>query len=295
MKAGTGVESSNTGRSHLSLWSERVREYMQTRLTKESDRLIAFSGVVQSFAKSHNLNIAEYRAGLWDSHLPYALCWHVSALRPCRSPEYRAPSWSWASIDGPINIFAADSGVQAYCSVQDCKLIYGDSTQVTGIIKGGVIKLRGHLFGPRKLAPRSAGSLLGDNFFGSLKITPKSIGDLDTDEKWGRYSFQFDEGNGMFNPMISYLDGVQPEHYDGGSVEGTSRKVLEKPEDVDGSFFFLPVYSTGLRDPRIYGIILYQAPHQAGIFHRVGQFTAMDVKMSVFEDALGTERDIFIF
>ena len=43
----------------------------------------------------------EYLAGLWRSNLLEGLCWFSSS--PSRALEqYRAPSWSWASVDGQI-------------------------------------------------------------------------------------------------------------------------------------------------------------------------------------------------
>jgi hypothetical protein len=44
-----------------------------------------------------------YYAGLWiDQTLPLSLLWNASSLKPQKSQEYRAPTWPWASIDGPI-------------------------------------------------------------------------------------------------------------------------------------------------------------------------------------------------
>lgn len=44
----------------------------------------------------------EYIAGLWKSHLVEYLDWRVYKPRAKISSEYRAPSWSWASVDGPV-------------------------------------------------------------------------------------------------------------------------------------------------------------------------------------------------
>lgn len=44
-------------------WFEHVRAYMQMDLTKESDRMIAFSGIVSSFGLSQKLT-GTYLAGL---------------------------------------------------------------------------------------------------------------------------------------------------------------------------------------------------------------------------------------
>ena len=82
-----------------------VEYYMQCGLKKSSDNLIAISGIAKMIQLSTE---DEYISGLWKRHLPYHLLWHAvvdnaeGALLPVRPPNYRAPSWSWASIDGNI-------------------------------------------------------------------------------------------------------------------------------------------------------------------------------------------------
>nr|CEG03971.1 unnamed protein product [Fusarium acuminatum CS5907] len=44
----------------------------------------------------------EYLAGLWKSRFVESLNWHVYDPKPSRSLDYRAPSWSWAAIDGAV-------------------------------------------------------------------------------------------------------------------------------------------------------------------------------------------------
>ena len=81
-------------------------------LTKGADKLIALSGLAHSYYEregkpgvSHKDYKAghrgKYGAGLWEADMPSALLWRSrSAQRPS---EYRAPSWSWASVDGHIS------------------------------------------------------------------------------------------------------------------------------------------------------------------------------------------------
>ncbi|TVY28751.1 hypothetical protein LHYA1_G002184 [Lachnellula hyalina] len=87
-----------------------------------------------------------YCAGLWRKYLPSQLLWRadihtIGHLR--RSIEYRAPSWSWASLDGPIipGGFSDDGIIIKIleCHVRD---ISGDST---GQIHSGVLRILGPL------------------------------------------------------------------------------------------------------------------------------------------------------
>ncbi|KAF2495151.1 HET-domain-containing protein [Lophium mytilinum] len=80
-------------------WQAMVEECSRLRLTKEEDRLPVLSGLAKS-------NPSGYLAGIWYQHFPHCLYWepdpyytsHVS-----RPHQYRAPSFSWASVEGPIN------------------------------------------------------------------------------------------------------------------------------------------------------------------------------------------------
>ena len=80
-------------------WYELMEDYSFRRLTNETDKLPALSGLAQNF--QHAVPQAEYVAGIWSTHLPAALLWRTryTARRPM---SYIAPTWSWASIVGNI-------------------------------------------------------------------------------------------------------------------------------------------------------------------------------------------------
>jgi hypothetical protein len=83
-------------------WAMVVHHYSRAQLTYSKDKLIALSGVARQF---HERTRDEYLAGMWRTNLEEQLCWTVDAPQPSKShPDiYRAPSWSWASIDGPFD------------------------------------------------------------------------------------------------------------------------------------------------------------------------------------------------
>lgn len=83
----------------LRLWNNLVREYSNCTLTFPGDRLPAFAGIADLFREATG---DEYIAGLWRSNLLHLLDWWVDQPRARATAEYRAPSWSWASLDGPI-------------------------------------------------------------------------------------------------------------------------------------------------------------------------------------------------
>lgn len=87
-------------------WDGIVDVYTRSSLTRQEDKLIALSGIAQEMTLLLN---DEYLAGLWKKNLPYQLLWSITKPLtdnhgdPCFRPqEYRAPTWSWASIDGHV-------------------------------------------------------------------------------------------------------------------------------------------------------------------------------------------------
>ncbi|KAH7356858.1 heterokaryon incompatibility protein-domain-containing protein [Rhexocercosporidium sp. MPI-PUGE-AT-0058] len=79
-----------------SLWSRIVNTYASKALTNSSDILPALSGLAKRFQES---GAGDYLAGLWREDLPLSLLWEAHGAR---ADPYRAPSWSWASIDTSI-------------------------------------------------------------------------------------------------------------------------------------------------------------------------------------------------
>ena len=74
-------------------------DYSKRSLTfPDKDKLIAISGVAKGLVPEQ-----EYLAGMWKSILPHQLMWSCPRdSTNTRSKSYRAPSWSWASIDGQV-------------------------------------------------------------------------------------------------------------------------------------------------------------------------------------------------
>jgi hypothetical protein len=94
-------ESSQEMNHHdlLIWWHDILNTYGSLNLTKSSDKLPALAGI----ARRYNEKIRDrYLAGLWRRSLIKDLYWRVN--RASRLSYYRAPSWSWASIDGTPDV-----------------------------------------------------------------------------------------------------------------------------------------------------------------------------------------------
>jgi hypothetical protein len=122
-------------------WSDVVFLYSSRNMSDPNDILLAISGIADYIWQIHK---GTYVAGMWREHFPGALMWQRDATPYRRPRQYRAPSWSWAAIDGIIEYAEHD------CYDRDFTLISVDlvlkSPQAPfGAVTGGSITVRGWL------------------------------------------------------------------------------------------------------------------------------------------------------
>ena len=90
---------------NYTLWGSIVATYTKGALSFESDKLVALSGIASQLQKVLG---DQYLAGLWRNHFADQLLWTAEyaltrSRKSTRPHDYRAPSWSWAAIDGEID------------------------------------------------------------------------------------------------------------------------------------------------------------------------------------------------
>ncbi len=140
----SSVVSFNKKEHHRQLgnWHELVRMYTQGLLQYRSDKLIAMSGLVRQYAIRNRLREKDYIVGLWRTELPHALLWHVEkGLRPTK---YRAPSWTWASMDGAVQYPPPSQNSKDTC-VEVIDISLKHKTDALGLVESGNLKIRGFL------------------------------------------------------------------------------------------------------------------------------------------------------
>lgn len=124
--------------SALNWWASVVENYTKRELTDPADKLPALSGLAQLYKEARG---GTYLAGLWQDSLLHDLCWYhepssnfdpdrlcVVARRPA---GYRAPSWSWASLDASCTSWlSAWSELTQVCTVfeSSCRPLTADTT-----------------------------------------------------------------------------------------------------------------------------------------------------------------------
>lgn len=130
----------------LSEWAAAVEAYCACSLTFPSDKLVALSGLaghMGNILRELDPEYDAYLAGIWRLTMPDSLLWKVKGPTMTRPSGYRAPSWSWASVDGPVEFPAGNSS--KLCKLVD---VLGVETcprgenMVAGV-SGGKILLRG--------------------------------------------------------------------------------------------------------------------------------------------------------
>jgi hypothetical protein len=137
----------NEPKTVVKLWNDMLQNYGIRSLTKASDKLPAISGLARLFAERFE---DEYVAGLWRKSLIDGLCWDGAGAR--RVTQYRAPSWSWVSVDGDGSMRHDYEDWKPIAQILDCKVeLKGNN--IYGEITGGWIKLRAALL-PLILDPR---------------------------------------------------------------------------------------------------------------------------------------------
>ncbi|RYP74879.1 hypothetical protein DL771_002800 [Monosporascus sp. 5C6A] len=133
-------------------WENLVVDYSTRNMTNGEDKLSAISGLARMMLEAKKIACGEpdrYHAGLWASSLISGLSWQTSGGK--RQAKYRAPTWSWASIDGPITRFQrGPSGKWKYTPHRNTHVRIDEvvcdalsPSDTTGRVKGGYAVVTG--------------------------------------------------------------------------------------------------------------------------------------------------------
>ncbi|KAF2143460.1 uncharacterized protein K452DRAFT_350467 [Aplosporella prunicola CBS 121167] len=145
-------------RSYWKTWHQIVTQFSTRDLTIPSDKLPAISGIAKKFREPTR---SAYIAGLWRDNLVEDLLWSSDrSLQPPHAARrlsvYRAPSFSWASVDTQIQYYEPDRASEK--DVDSLVTIYEACTSLTGrntlgAVKDGWIRLKGPVVEATLIAP----------------------------------------------------------------------------------------------------------------------------------------------
>ncbi|KAF5585282.1 trichothecene 3-o-acetyltransferase [Fusarium pseudocircinatum] len=133
-------------RGDLSTWYyDLVFPYTNRKLSHpDQDKLVAFAAVARRCIPWFG---SDYCAGIFRSTMPQGLLWGMSPFgRLGRSSVYRAPSWSWASLDCRVRFNILDDGEgTVLADIADVAVELVDPNNRFGQLKSASLILTGPL------------------------------------------------------------------------------------------------------------------------------------------------------
>ncbi|KAK0616661.1 heterokaryon incompatibility protein-domain-containing protein [Immersiella caudata] len=143
-------------------WSRVVRRYSGCGLSYDSDKLVALCGIV---GEAEKVVGDECVAGHWKQQLPSSLCWMVFPQLPVpfsekmplphrnqaagerkRAQEWRAPTWSWASMNCSVSPYWEKGeriiNVVQVLEASACRNINGSLTSAKLRVQGALFEAK---------------------------------------------------------------------------------------------------------------------------------------------------------
>lgn len=114
-------------------------------VTNAGDKLVAIAALAEEYSIRYGYELGSYLAGHWYNELTRSSSSLMWAVKPSsRQPEpgkWRAPSWSWASVEG-----SGSTHLRIEIFESHCRVISGHTTllhlnQPFGAVTGGAIQV----------------------------------------------------------------------------------------------------------------------------------------------------------
>ncbi|KAK0512844.1 hypothetical protein JMJ35_004861 [Cladonia borealis] len=239
-------------------WARIVKMYSSSELTFPADKLYGLSGIAERVQGHIG---GEYLAGLWKNTpeaFLWSLLWFVDSHDKGRSrpPAYRAPSWTWTSVDGTIELTTPDpawrqrqAAIRAKVSFEPAwqvKLVSASTEKTAnyGMVTGGMLVVTGS-FKTAQLRLISEEDVFGYEFFDAELFGPCFTGQTEA----------------PLDKLCSCHIDV-PSEIENMTVV-TCLPIVEEKEQRDG-------HLTGLS--RSHGLILQVTPNDPKKHMRIGHF-----------------------
>lgn len=224
-------------------WTALIEEYSRRSLSNNGEKLVAIAELARHFSEIAGFPESDYIAGLWRHNFPSELLWTVSNGSPIHPLQCQAPSWSWASITGIVEL----NGVVSYRFTKTKIMI--------DIVEVGVIPLVDRFGQLRDACPNLKGHVArlrdiynqyGHEYFSLQKRT---------------YSMNF-EIRTVESTFYVHLNNTEDTASFSSRVERFySLPVFSKKSDGGGDLFY-----------RTEGLILERIEQSRGCYRRVGTF-----------------------
>lgn len=225
-------------------WWTSVSTYSAGLLTRSGDKLPALSGAAKEMRA---LLEDEYVAGMWRKELLKQLLWSIEPKTLITRPSrYRAPSWSWAAVDGQVRMThpilnEIDVPIAEIIDVVTCPASIDD----TGSLSGGHLLVKGPLYEAFPGTRRGAWMIEGEARETRVKF--------DT-----RIGSQGDEAE--ITGSIAHRTPIE------SNDEYEETAFLEAKEHLDRVYFFPMVLTRGVAE----GLMLTPCAGSTGLYTRCG-------------------------
>ncbi|KAL0932229.1 uncharacterized protein CTRU02_213182 [Colletotrichum truncatum] len=132
-------------------WTVILTTYTSRSLTKPSDKLPALAGMAARFRSITGGKYGRYLAGLWEEDLLKQLLWrqddparYYPPTSRGKSEQWRAPSWSWACVDGHVDFQLAGKATKVdLATVVNVDVTLASQQNPFGELLDGQITIRG--------------------------------------------------------------------------------------------------------------------------------------------------------
>jgi hypothetical protein len=145
----SSLEAHNNRGHMYAIWWSLVEDYSSRTLTNSQDKMAALAGLTTFFQQKLG---DEPLAGMWKAELRNSLCWKCNPRTVRSNTSFPGiPSFSWASIDGPIkrNCCVFPTEVPRERGDRDLEILDTDISwsgqPLTSWITGGNLVVRGLL------------------------------------------------------------------------------------------------------------------------------------------------------
>ena len=238
--------------SILQHWLRIVNTYATRKSSLPNDKLPALSALAASYAPVFG---PEYHAGIWARSAVQQLCWRASDSRRffTRPTQYRAPSWSWAALDGPTYFPSF--------------LETNNTSVCVPYHRFSIVEWQTYLRAPQlPYGEVTAGKLVVTTVLRDATFDPSSSP-----------SVRFDEAENL----EPYDIAAAPSSADQGLLQ-TAQGFSDTAEDsITRPVRCLAMFHSNRRDdPQIRGLMLVESPGHNGLFRRIGSFSG---EVSAFE------------
>lgn len=138
-------------------WPEIVDNYTQRSLSFPGDKPVAIAAMASEIGQPLKLT---YLSGLWREYLPEQLLWRMWG-DPIRRPEhYRAPSWSWASVEGWVMLERTSNAEGVAIDIIACETEPVSAAVPYGAVNSGSLTIKGRVITGRWFRNRDSSIVL---------------------------------------------------------------------------------------------------------------------------------------